>query len=189
MRHSTAISYPSIENLFNGCQGHPLVCLPPGTAQRQRNPEVKLLNAQHFIQLTFVDSCGWHKVRKAVEACKQKWSAYYDICIAKWHYSHITHHFLTWTSLCIPHNENLYQSYAAIRLLFFDYWLAITFWTVAWHSSIPVEYKQIKVKLGHGSHIPIHTIYISIMFARNTCKLDDKMPCQQRFATPQIRRV
>jgi hypothetical protein len=35
VRHSTAISYPSIENLFNGCQGHPLVCLPPGTAQRQ----------------------------------------------------------------------------------------------------------------------------------------------------------
>jgi hypothetical protein len=35
VRHSTAISYPSIENSFNGCQGHPLVCLPPGTAQRQ----------------------------------------------------------------------------------------------------------------------------------------------------------
>jgi hypothetical protein len=33
VRHSTAISYPSIENLFNGCQGHPLVCPPPGTAQ------------------------------------------------------------------------------------------------------------------------------------------------------------
>ncbi len=35
VRHSTAISYPSIKNLFNGCQGHPLVCPPPGTAQRQ----------------------------------------------------------------------------------------------------------------------------------------------------------
>jgi hypothetical protein len=35
VRHSTAISYPSIENLFNGCQGHPLDCPPPGTAQRQ----------------------------------------------------------------------------------------------------------------------------------------------------------
>ncbi len=44
--------------LINGCQGHPPFCLSPGTAQRQRNPEVKLLNAQHFIQLTFVDSCG-----------------------------------------------------------------------------------------------------------------------------------
>jgi hypothetical protein len=30
------ISYLPIENSFNGCQGHPLVCLPPGTAQRQR---------------------------------------------------------------------------------------------------------------------------------------------------------
>ncbi len=44
--------------LINGCQGLPPFCLSPGTAQRQRNPEVKLLNAQHFIQLTFVDSCG-----------------------------------------------------------------------------------------------------------------------------------
>jgi hypothetical protein len=32
--------------LINGCQGHPLFCLSPGTAQRQRNPEEKRLNAQ-----------------------------------------------------------------------------------------------------------------------------------------------
>jgi hypothetical protein len=32
--------------LINGCQGHPLFCLSPGTAQRQRNPEEKSLNAQ-----------------------------------------------------------------------------------------------------------------------------------------------
>jgi hypothetical protein len=25
---------PLIENSFNGCQGHPPLCLPPGTAQR-----------------------------------------------------------------------------------------------------------------------------------------------------------
>jgi hypothetical protein len=67
--------------LIKGCQGHPPLCLSPGTAQRQWNPEVKLLNAQHLIQLTFVDSRGWHKVQKAVEAWKQKWFAYYDICI------------------------------------------------------------------------------------------------------------
>jgi hypothetical protein len=30
----TAPSYPSIENSFNGCQGHPPFRLPPGTAQR-----------------------------------------------------------------------------------------------------------------------------------------------------------
>ncbi len=41
VRHSTTLSYPPIENSFNGCQGHPLVCLPPKTAQRQRSPEVK----------------------------------------------------------------------------------------------------------------------------------------------------
>ncbi len=34
VRHSTAPSYPSIENSFNGCQGHPPPCLPPRTAQR-----------------------------------------------------------------------------------------------------------------------------------------------------------
>ncbi len=32
--------------LINGCQGHPLFCLSPGTAQRQRNPEEKRMNAQ-----------------------------------------------------------------------------------------------------------------------------------------------
>ncbi len=41
VRHSTTISYPPIENSFNGYQGHPLVCLPPWTAQRQLDPEVK----------------------------------------------------------------------------------------------------------------------------------------------------
>ncbi len=74
-----SVTRPS--KLINGFQGHPPLCLSPGTAQRQRNPEVKLLSAQHFIQLTFVDSCRWHKMRKAVEAWKQKWSAYYDFCI------------------------------------------------------------------------------------------------------------
>ncbi len=81
VRHSTTLSYPPIENSFNGYQGHPLVCLPPGTAQRQRNSEVKRLNAQQFIHLTLVDSCRWHKMRKAVEAWKQKRSAYYDMYI------------------------------------------------------------------------------------------------------------
>ncbi len=32
--------------LINGCQGHPLFCLSPGTTQRQRNPEEKRMNAQ-----------------------------------------------------------------------------------------------------------------------------------------------
>ncbi len=54
VRHSTAISYPSIENLFNGCQGHPPVCPPPGTAQRQPDRIKKGSNAQQFIQLTVV---------------------------------------------------------------------------------------------------------------------------------------
>ncbi len=52
VRHSTAISYPSIENLFNGCQGHPPFCLPPGTAPDRIK---KGSNAQQFIQLTVVD--------------------------------------------------------------------------------------------------------------------------------------
>ncbi len=54
VQHSTAIRYPSIENLFNGCQGHPLICPPPGTAQRQPDRMKKGSNAQHFIQLTVV---------------------------------------------------------------------------------------------------------------------------------------
>jgi hypothetical protein len=55
VRHSTAVSYPSIENSFNGCQGHPPFCLPPGTAQRQPDRIKKGPNAQQFIQLTVVD--------------------------------------------------------------------------------------------------------------------------------------
>ncbi len=55
VRHSTAISYPSIENSFNGCQGHPPFCLPPGTAQWQPDWIKKGSNAQQFIQLTVVD--------------------------------------------------------------------------------------------------------------------------------------
>jgi hypothetical protein len=35
--------------LINGCQGHPPFCLLPRTTPRQRNPEVKLLNAQHTL--------------------------------------------------------------------------------------------------------------------------------------------
>ncbi len=101
VRHSTTLSYPPIKNSFNGCQGHPLVCLPPGTAQRQRNPEVKRLNAQQFIQLTLVDSCRWHKMRKAVEVWKQKRSAYYDMYIMILRIHTLRHLFLTWTSLCL----------------------------------------------------------------------------------------
>jgi hypothetical protein len=41
VRHSTAISYPSIKNLFSGCQGHPLVCLPPGDRPAATGPESK----------------------------------------------------------------------------------------------------------------------------------------------------
>jgi hypothetical protein len=50
VRHSTATSYPSIENLFNGCQGHPPFCL-----QGQPDRIKKGSNAQQFIQLTVVD--------------------------------------------------------------------------------------------------------------------------------------
>ncbi len=35
VRHSATTSYPSIEKLIQWLSGHPLVCLPPGTAQRQ----------------------------------------------------------------------------------------------------------------------------------------------------------
>ncbi len=139
VRHSTTLSYPPIENSFNSCQGHPLVCLPPGTAERQGNPEEKRLNAQQFIMLTLVDSCRCHKMRKAVEAWKQKRSAYYDIYNDTIHT--LRHLFLTWTSLCLPHFKNLYQSYAAIRLLLLDFRLAIAVWTVARHTSILVKDK------------------------------------------------
>ena len=45
-------TWPS--KLIKGCQGHLSFCLSPGTAQRQQNPEVKLLNAQ---SLYSVDIC------------------------------------------------------------------------------------------------------------------------------------
>ncbi len=115
--------------LIKGCQGHPPLCLSPGTAQRQRNPEVKLLNVQHFIQLTFVDSCRWHKMRKAVEAWKQKWSAYYDLCIM----TLFTHYGINfWLELAYAfHTIKTYTNLMRQSACFsFDFWLAIAFWTV-----------------------------------------------------------
>jgi hypothetical protein len=55
VRHSTALSYPSIENLFNGCQGHPPFCLPQGPPSGYRTGFKKCSDAQQFIQLTVVD--------------------------------------------------------------------------------------------------------------------------------------
>jgi hypothetical protein len=92
--HSTAISYPSIENLFNGCQGHPLVCLPPGTAQRQPDRIKKGSNTQQFIQLTVVGDIN----------AKSGWSLKKEKIRLLWHVHDDTTHtlrhlFLTWTSL------------------------------------------------------------------------------------------
>jgi hypothetical protein len=86
VRHSTATSYPSIENLFNGCQGHPPFCLPPGTAQRQPDRIKKGSNAQQFIQLTVVGDInakrGWSL---KTEKIRLLWHVHIH-----WYYSHIT---------------------------------------------------------------------------------------------------
>ncbi len=94
VRHSTAIRYPSIENLFNGCQGHPLVCLPPGTAQWQPDQIKKGSNTQQFIQLTVVGDIN----------AKRGWSLKTEKNRLLWHVhddtTHTSRHlFLTWTSL------------------------------------------------------------------------------------------
>ncbi len=128
--------------LINGCQGHPLFCLSPGTAQRQRKRKGWTCN--HFIQPTLADSCRWHKVWKADMRCglglkTEKihllWFMYNDIIHT------LRHQFLIWTSLCLSLQQNSYWSHAAIRLLFSDFWLAIAIWAVAWHSSSPVKDK------------------------------------------------
>jgi hypothetical protein len=94
VRHSTAISYPSIENLFNGCQGHPLFCLPPGTAQQQLYRIKKGSNAQQFIQLTVVGDInaksGWSL---KTEKIRLLWHVYIDTTHT------LRHLFPTWTSL------------------------------------------------------------------------------------------
>jgi len=94
VRHSTAISYPSIESLFNGCQGHPPFCLPPGTAQRQPDRIKKGSNAQQFIQLTVVGDInaksGWSL---KTEKIHWLWHVYIDTTHT------LRHLFPTWTSL------------------------------------------------------------------------------------------
>ena len=55
---------PLIENSFNGCQGHPPLCLPPGTAQRLPDRIQTMFGRAVFIQLTVVDDIN----AKAVEA-------------------------------------------------------------------------------------------------------------------------
>jgi hypothetical protein len=64
VRHSTAPSYPSIENSFNGCQGHPPPCLPPRTAQRLPGRIQKVFQRAAIYS---ANSSRWHK-------CKSGWS-------------------------------------------------------------------------------------------------------------------
>ncbi len=145
VRHSTTLIYPPIENSFNGCQGHPLVCLPPGIAQRQGNLEVKRLNAQQFIQLTLVDSCRWHKMRKAVEAWKQKRSAYYDMYIMIL-FTHYGIYFWLELAHAFPHFKT-YTNYMRQSACFsFDFRLAIAIWTVVRHTVHQFQLKINKIK-------------------------------------------
>jgi hypothetical protein len=45
-------SYPSLKNSFNGCQGHPPLCLPPRTAQRLPDRIQTMFGRAVFIQLS-----------------------------------------------------------------------------------------------------------------------------------------
>ncbi len=94
VRHSTAPSYPSIENLFNVCWGHPPFCLPPGTAQRLPDRIQKVFR---HAAIYSANSSRWHK-------CKSGWSLKTEKIHWLWHVyidtTHtIQHPFLTWTSL------------------------------------------------------------------------------------------
>jgi len=130
--------------LINGCQGHPIFCLSPGTAQRQRTRKRKGWTRNHFIQPTLVDSCRWHKVWKADMRCGLSLKTE-KIRLLRFMYNDIIHtlrhQFPIRTAYAFPYNKNSYWSHVAIRLLLFDFWLAIAIWTVAWHSSIPVKDK------------------------------------------------
>jgi hypothetical protein len=55
---------PLIENSFNGCQGHPPLCLPPGTAQRLPDRIQKVFGRAAIYS---ANSSRWHK-------CKSGWS-------------------------------------------------------------------------------------------------------------------
>ncbi len=72
-------------------------------------------------------------------------------------------HFLKLNSIC-----------AAIRLLFFNFWLALLSELYSGTHLPWSKYKQNKIKSEHGSHIRLHTTYNLIMFTYNICKPDDK---------------
>ncbi len=105
---------PLIESSFNGCQGHPPLCLPPGTAQ-QLPDRIETMFGRVAIYST--NSSRWHK-------CKSGWSLKTEKIHLNWHVfidtTHtIRHLFLTWTSLYpftfLKLNSEIY---GAIRLLF-----------------------------------------------------------------------
>jgi hypothetical protein len=47
-----APSYPSLKNIFNGCQGHLLLCLSPRTAQGLPDQIQTMFRRATFIQLS-----------------------------------------------------------------------------------------------------------------------------------------
>ncbi len=75
------------------------------------------------------------------------WSLKTGKILLKWHVCFDTTHtirhlFLTWTSLYPSlHFSNSTQSYAALPLAFFDFWLALLIWTVLRHISVRIKYK------------------------------------------------
>ncbi|MFN9899318.1 MAG: hypothetical protein ACK55Z_11110 [bacterium] len=48
----TAPSYPSLKNLFNGCQGYPPLCLSPRTAEGLPDRIQTMFGHAVFIQLS-----------------------------------------------------------------------------------------------------------------------------------------
>ncbi len=116
-----ASSYPSIENSFNGCQGHPPLCLPPRTAQRIPDRIQKMLGRAAIYS---ANSSRWHK-------CKSGWSLKTEKIHLKWHVyidtTHtIRHLFLTWTSLypfTFPKTQLKHMRQSAC--FSFNFWLAM----------------------------------------------------------------
>ncbi len=92
-----------------------------------------------------------------------------------WYYSYNTASISDMNQLVPFHtSKNLNQTYAAIHLLFFDFWLAILSGLYLGTHLPWSKINKNKIKSEHGSHIHIHTTYNSIMFTYNICKPDDK---------------
>jgi hypothetical protein len=131
---------PLIENSFNGCQGHPPLCLPPGTAQRLPDWIQKVFGRAAIYS---ANSSRWHK-------CKSGWSLKTERSIVNDMYTLILliqYGIYFWHELAytLSHFLKLNSNICGNPLAFFFLWLLTcnTIWAVLWHTSALIKYKRI----------------------------------------------